>query len=195
MSLDAQLLLAVNQGWAHPWLDALFGLLSSKWGFALPFLGVTLAGLFARHRRDGLWLGVSLVLVVLLGDAFGNLLKHLLAQPRPCLELAAQVRPPGPCGGGALGMPSNHALNFFAAAAFLAPLLWRWRSRLALVALAAAVGLSRVYLGRHYPSQVLAGALMGAAWGLGAAWIASRLPFGRRARAAPKAVDSRAPGH
>lgn len=182
MSLDARVLLAVNQGWAHPWLDPVFSLLSSKWGFSFPFLALAAVLLAVRWRRDGLWLGVALLATVLCGDALGNLLKHLLEQPRPCLELALQVRPPGPCGGGRFGMPSNHALNFFAAATFLGALLRRPRGWIGLYALAAAVALSRVYLGRHYPSQIFAGAALGAAVGLAAWMLVARLPFGRRIR-------------
>jgi undecaprenyl-diphosphatase len=186
MSLDARVLLAVNQGWAHPWLDALFGLLSAKWGFSFPFLALVVALLLLRRRRDGLWLGLSLVATVLCADALGNLLKHLIEQPRPCLELAQAVRPPGPCGGGRFGMPSNHALNFFAAATFLGLLARRRSAWGTLFTLAAAVGLSRVYLGRHYPSQVLVGAAIGVAAGLLGWLIVSRLPFGKRARTHPQ---------
>ncbi|MGI5863178.1 MAG: phosphatase PAP2 family protein [Myxococcales bacterium] len=182
MSLDTRILLAVNQGWAHPWLDAVFTQLSATWGFSFPVLALLAALLLRRFGRDGLWLSMALAAVILCGDALGNLVKHLLTLPRPCLELAAQVRPPGPCGGGNLGMPSNHALNFFAAAAFLAPFLRRGWSRLALFLLAAAVGLSRIYLARHYPSQVLAGASIGLAVGFAGAWIAARTAFGRRVR-------------
>ena len=203
MSLDSRILLAVNQGWAHPWLDALFRQLSATWGFSFPFLALLVALLLRRFGRDGLWLSMALAAVVLCGDAVGNLLKHLLTMPRPCLELAAQIRPPGPCGGGNLGMPSNHALNFFAASAFLAPWLrGRW-SRWALFLLAAAVGLSRVYLGRHYPSQVLVGASLGLIVGFAGAWMTARTALGRRLRerrfsAEPQganAMDSQEPAH
>lgn len=66
-------------------------------------------------------------------------------------------------------MPSNHALNYFLAASLLlAATPWRfWR--LAMPGVAILVALSRIYLGKHYPSQVLAGAAIGIALGLLAA--------------------------
>jgi 3-deoxy-D-manno-octulosonic-acid transferase len=62
-------------------------------------------------------------------------------------------------------MPSNHALNFFLAASFLGVVLrsWKWGITFGLIAFT--VALSRVYLGVHYPSQVLVGAIVGSLLG------------------------------
>jgi undecaprenyl-diphosphatase len=63
--------------------------------------------------------------------------------------------------------PSGHVLTFTATFGFLAVLSWRARRR-ALAALCVlppiAIGLSRVYLGEHWPSDVLGGALFGVLW-------------------------------
>ena len=96
--------------------------------------------------------------------------------PFVCPLFSCEVhQPPGtPCANGRRGMPSGHALNFFSAAAFLGLALRRRALTAALFAIAALVALSRVYLGVHYPSQALAGAALGAALGLIAAWLARR---------------------
>jgi undecaprenyl-diphosphatase len=79
------------------------------------------------------------------------------------------------CGDALTGMPSNHALNFFAAATFVAVTVpWRgWH--IVTVSSAVLVAISRVYLAKHYPSQVVFGAGIGMTLGLLGA-CAYRLP-------------------
>jgi undecaprenyl-diphosphatase len=181
--MDETLLLWINHAWAHPALDIFFSFLSSRHAFALP-LAIVLLVLFTwRWRKAGVQLWLVMLLVTGTGDAMGNGLKHLFAQHRPCYSLAQQVRqlnvPPGtPCGSNLSGMPSNHALNGFAVAAFLALSLRRGLWSSLLFAIAALVALSRVYLAKHFPSQVAVGAVVGTVWGLAGAWLALRyLPF------------------
>jgi membrane-associated phospholipid phosphatase len=69
-------------------------------------------------------------------------------------------------------MPSGHAMMAFAGAVVLTALLPRMRW--VLLALATGVGLSRVYLGVHYPGDVIAGAVLGAAIGAAAVWLLRR---------------------
>ncbi|HEC18048.1 MAG TPA: phosphatase PAP2 family protein [Gammaproteobacteria bacterium] len=181
MNWDSGLLLAINQGWASPLLDAFFGWVSQKTAFSLPLLLGVLALLLRRGGAAGLRLWLLLIGVILLGDALGNLLKHLTQQYRPCVDLASAVRlVTAPfdvgCSPKPHGMPSNHALNFFLTAAFLGAALRDWRWLLGLGLVAVVVSLSRVYLGVHYPSQVLVGALLGMILGAGVAWLVQRLP-------------------
>lgn len=178
MSLDESLLLWINQGWGGPFLDVAFVWLSSRNAFAFPLLGVLLFWAWHCYGTDGIKLWLLTVLTVALGDAFGNQIKHLTDQYRPCYEIyeALRARPGAvlPCGSNTAGMPSNHALNFFAAAVLLAAASRLRPITFDLLLVATAVALSRVYLGKHYPSQVLAGALLGALLGAGAFWLANR---------------------
>lgn len=188
-SMDQTLFAQINQGWAHPALDAFFTYLSSYAGFGLPLLVLLLAWLAWRWRAAGLKLGLALILVVAAGETLGSIVKDLVQQPRPCHAAPAQVRqPPGvECRNPLAGLPSNHAINFFSAATFLGVLLRRRGLAATLAALAVLVALSRVYLGKHYPSQVLAGAALGVTLGWLAAWAGTRyLPFMRRLRAASR---------
>lgn len=173
--MDLDLLQAINQGWAGPVLDAFFGWISRKHSFSFPLLGLILLLLWRREGRAGLRLWLLLILCVLLGDAIGNGFKHLLSQLRPCAEYPELVRLMTVpfrvgCSSNPSGMPSNHALNFFLTAAFLGVVLRSWRWGLVLGVLAVLVALSRVYLGVHYPSQVLAGTVLGSLLGILAAW-------------------------
>ena len=69
-------------------------------------------------------------------------------------------------------MPSGHAMNAFTGAVLLAIVVPR--ARRPLLGLAALIALSRVYLGVHFPSDVIAGAILGAAVGATAAWLLAR---------------------
>jgi undecaprenyl-diphosphatase len=186
--MDETLLLWINQGWANHGLDIFFSALSSRRGFALPLAVVLLLLFLWRWRKAGMQLWLVMILVTGMGDFLGNNLKHVFAQHRPCYTLAAQVRqlhyPPGQaCGANLTGMPSNHALNGFAVATFLTVVLRRRAWSACLFAIAALVALSRVYLAKHYPSQIALGALFGTLWGLFAAWLGLKyFPFMQRFR-------------
>jgi undecaprenyl-diphosphatase len=98
----------------------------------------------------------ALLAVAVTDPLCSHILKPLFARDRPYLHVPMLACPYG--SGGGFSMPSSHAANVFAlAAVFGAPWLW---------ALAAAVALSRVIIGVHYPSDVLAGGLVGVGAGL-----------------------------
>ena len=87
--------------------------------------------------------------------AFNQLVKFSVRRPRPRLEGLPPLS--GTLSG--LAYPSAHSATSFAAARTLSPVL----PALPLYSLAVALGLSRLYLGLHYPSDILAGAALGAA--------------------------------
>jgi undecaprenyl-diphosphatase len=161
--LDQQIFRWINGDWHTRWLDALaHGLsyppLPGLWFLALALLVVRLRG------RAGL------LAVLLVGVAVGvtdlavaALFKPWIDRLRPCFALAdvhllvpRQPRSPS--------FPSGHAANCFAAATVLA-MLGPGVARVAYL-VAALVALSRVYLGVHYPLDIVAGALLGHGIGL-----------------------------
>ena len=71
MGFDEQLLVWINSGWAHPWLDVFFQWLSSRVGLALPLMVFLLVYLWRDHGSDGVRLWGMLLAVVLAGDATG----------------------------------------------------------------------------------------------------------------------------
>jgi len=180
--MDNALLLWINHDWASPVADVFFEWVTSKRWFGIPLLviGATYFGL--KYRWDGAKLGLALLMVVGCADFLGGIIKDSVEAPRPCAEIYDQLRHYdtnyGPCAQGNTGMPSNHAINFFAAFAFLALIMRRKAWIIPMFTVAVAVGLSRIYLGLHYPSQVLAGATLGMLWGAAAAhWILPQFPF------------------
>ena len=189
--MDKDLLLFINQTLAHSWLDVFFAWISQHLLFSTPLLLVVLLFFVWRFGKDGFKFWLLTILLITLGDQFGALIKHLSEQARPCAALGETVRQTNTlfhinCSRRLNGMPSNHALNFFLFAVFTAYVL-RWRMWMwSFGVLAVLVALSRVYLGVHYPSQILAGATIGTTLGLMAGWWGmSRLPLLQRiARAA-----------
>ena len=114
--------------------------------------------------------GAMLAGVISATDALGTQLKGLVQRPRPCLTLADVHQLLG-CGG-AYSFPSNHAANTASAAAFFHILYPRtgWISW----PLVAAIGISRVYIGAHYLTDVVGGWIVGGLIGASVAWCLRR---------------------
>lgn len=111
--------------------------------------------------------GRSVVLVLIITIAFSDQLnsswvKHLFERVRPC-HVLSDVHLLVPCGSG-FSFPSSHAVNNAAGAVVLAFFYRKWTW--AFATFAGLVGFSRVYVGVHYPSDVLAGFLLGTGCGL-----------------------------
>ena len=118
--------------------------------------------------------GATLAGVIGSIDFFGGQLKWVVGRVRPCRALTqAVVLEPGGCGG-LYSFPSNHALNTAAAAAFLQVLYPKsgWISW----PIVSLVGFSRVYVGAHYVSDIIASWLMGGLSGAGLAWLLLQWP-------------------
>jgi undecaprenyl-diphosphatase len=165
-ALDARIFHLVNRSLQNPLFDFLMPILSTKEYLIAPAFAVVLC-LALRGRRRG-WLVLAIgVAAVALSDQGANLLKAVFQRVRPC-HVLTDVHLLAGCTR-SFSLPSNHASNMFAIASvgWLTFRRWRWT----LPVLAASVAYSRVYLGVHYPSDVVAGML----WGAVAGWASTQL--------------------
>jgi undecaprenyl-diphosphatase len=111
-----------------------------------------------RERKAGLIFLVFIGLTLTITDQFSShILKEMIGRVRPC-HVLENVHMLTDCNT-SYSFPSSHAVNIFAAAFFLAQPLRR--SAPAFYALAAVVAYSRIYIGIHYPLDVLGGAALG----------------------------------
>jgi undecaprenyl-diphosphatase len=136
----------------------------------IPFYAVLIYFIIRTHGRQS-WLIILLVIfVITASDQISVFLKNYFERPRPChQELLADVihTVRNKCGG-AYGFVSSHAANTFALAFYLAPFLKpRFRYFPVFIILwAGIISYSRIYLGVHFPGDVIFGALLGALIGV-----------------------------
>ena len=169
-AVDRWSFLLVNHALQNPTFDRLMPLLSDK--RAGVYLAAALLPVLCLRRDRRMWPTIAVsVFAVALSDQGATLLKDLFQRTRPC-HLIAHVHLLSGCTS-TFSLPSGHASNMFALAgvAWAAQARWRWP----VLILAVGVAYSRVYLGVHYPGDVIFGAAWGAAMGWALAWGALRL--------------------
>ncbi|GAA2780160.1 phosphatase PAP2 family protein [Kitasatospora paracochleata] len=143
----------------------------SAYGLGLLAVLMLAAWWRARHADNATMArALAAPLCVIAAFAADTLLKGVLREPRPCQVLPAGTTLEACPGVGDWSLPSNHTVIAFAGAAAL----WLVDRRIGFLALllAAAMGVSRVAVGVHYPHDVVLGALVGTAAGYGLALLA-----------------------
>ena len=132
----------------------------------------------ARGGRRGLWVTLTIVIGMVFGWASAETLKYIVQRPRPFLAIPDALAPiiPAPS---SYSFPSGDTALAFGAAVAFGQAMPRFRPFAIL--LAVAVGLSRVFVGVHYPLDALGGAIVGTIWGLLAplivAWVLRLFPW------------------
>jgi undecaprenyl-diphosphatase len=186
--IDTQLFLFLN-GLHHRALDPAMVIISAKMTW-IP-LYVLVLGMLIYHFKQRAWLFVlgAIVLLALTDLGSVHLFKNVFLRLRPCHEPALEglVYTVNNKCGGSYGFVSSHAANTFGFATLLAA---TFRNRLPwfawiIVIWAAIVSYSRIYLGVHYPGDILGGAALGTilgwlVWKGISATLKTRLLAGKR---------------
>jgi len=166
--LDQQLFLFLNS-FNSPFWDQVMSIISgtATW---IPLYLAILIYLGVKLRKKFLVLILTIIIAVTLSDQISVLIKNSVHRLRPCHEpsLEGMVHlVKGYCGG-LYGFVSSHASNSFMVAMLCLLLIRRCWFTWFIIIWALVIGYSRIYLGVHYPGDVICGSLLGIliGWGI-----------------------------
>lgn len=178
LDLDRKLFLSINgahTAWLNPIMEAISGQI--MW---VPYIALIIW--YVKQKYSRYLFGCFLLLfglVVAASDVTSSyILKNIFQRLRPCRldELKPLINMFGQRCGGKFGFVSSHAANAYALVSFThlaLELKGKWT--LVLWILPIIVGYSRIYLGVHYPGDIIGGWIVGVCWGLGLGFVFKHL--------------------
>jgi len=178
IDIDKKLLLTINS-WNTPWLDSIMMALTHT-AYWLPFFILIIAAMIYYYRWHSLVILGYLILVIVLADQLSSsLLKPFVGRLRPSHdpELENMLHLVNNYRGGLYGFVSSHAANAFGIATLLFIALrqrirWIW----IMFIWALLFSYTRMYLGVHYPLDILCGGLLGGVISILLARLGSVMP-------------------
>lgn len=171
-------MLELLKNWDTALLLYLNGIHSPVWDYTMTlftltptwliFYGVILFFIGKKYGRKSLLVFISITLLILCADQFAGVLKHSICRLRPTNDpaISDQVRA-FLSKGGKYGFVSAHSANAFSFATFSILLFKNRRYAMFILPWAAVIAYSRIYLGVHYPGDILGGAILGIGIGIG----------------------------
>ena len=186
LEIDTQVLLAIN-GWHAPWADSVMWVISAKATW-IPLYLLLIGLLVWKYRRPiptakWQWLEkvpTCVVMILVIAAAVGladfiasGILKELVARPRPTRvpELEGVLHLVNGYKSGRYGFVSSHAANTMACGLLFSLI---WRNKIATCGLMLWVAMncySRMYLGVHYPLDIMGGLVVGFLVAVAAYWV------------------------
>ena len=175
---DHQLFLFLN-GLHVDWLDPVMTFISSEMGW-IPFYAVLVFLVFYKYRWKGLWVILGVVIAITLSDQIASsVFKPLVMRLRPCHDPLIKdlvYLPDGHCGG-MYSFMSSHAANTFALASLIYMTMRKHYTKIGWLMFiwATVVSYSRIYMGAHFPGDIICGAALGMIIGFGIGYLTNLL--------------------
>ena len=168
-TFDSDLFLFLN-GLHASWMDKVMVLITDMWVW-FPLYLLLIYWIAKQYGKRCWWIFLAVGFVVLCSDQLSaHVCKPLFQRLRPCYNTDFQdiIYLPKGMAGGKYGFVSSHAANTFAIAAFLTSALSSYRpwAGIVLYLWAFISSYSRIYIGFHYPGDILCGAILGLLIGL-----------------------------
>lgn len=167
----------INTRWHNAFFDSVIPFLRNQWFWAPLYLFLLLFFPARFGKKGWQWCAGFIISFGLSDQLSATVMKPWFHRVRPCNNhwLAGLVHNIVPCGGG-YSFPSSHAANHFALAVFMGITLgagarWIWPAALIW---AFVVAMSQVYVGVHFPLDVVCGAAVGSVCGLVAGTLFNR---------------------
>jgi undecaprenyl-diphosphatase len=154
--IDESLLRFINVSLANPITDKAMPLITKEESWIIFYVLFWLSLVFTGGKRGAI-AGILLLLLILITDQTSNFFKAYFQRIRPC-NVLTDLHMLVNCTQ-SFSMPSSHAVNNFAAATFLSHFYPKYRY--ALFTGAFIVAISRIFVGVHYPFDMLVGAALG----------------------------------
>ena len=174
---DHQLFLFLN-GLHVGWLDPVMAFISSEMGW-IPFYAVLVYLVFKKYKWKGLWVILGIVVLITCSDQLSaHVFKPVFHRFRPCHDPLIQdlvYLPYGHCGG-KYGFISSHACNTFALASLIFMTMRQHYKKIGwlMFSWATLVSYSRIYMGVHFPGDIICGAAVGMILGFGIGFLTKK---------------------
>ena len=164
LQFDQYLFQMINSQWTNSWLDTLMPLLRNKYVW-LPFYTFIISFVLINFEKKGLFFLLFGILTITISDTMSSqVIKKSIKRVRPCNDILVKdtVELRVHCGGG-YSFTSSHAANHFALALFIIFTLGKYRRWIpwVLILWAGSIGYAQIYVGVHYPFDVIIGSLLG----------------------------------
>ena len=172
--IDKTIFFFINQTCSTKALDYLMPIITNQKNWTLPVLCLVIVLMFTAGRRGQITLGVLIICLCMTDFLSAQLIKPWIGRIRPSHEMADQINLLVNKGG-KWSFPSNHAANTMALTVVISYFFSKYKT--ILILLTCLIGISRIYVGVHYPFDVIGGFIIGYifSWGTLSFWVMIRM--------------------